>query len=393
MPVLADSLGRRLFIEQPIVAEVRTGTLVVGSPVLNWPPLGRDAFEIVGVVLNRAGTTDTVLRPKGITRLQGPRLLSQTRGVAEIVWGTSADTTITGRRLMDTLWYATFDGRSWSQPQRLMHGHKLLWDSFAPAVMSAAGQTLVAVTGPYSPDSSNIQRLWISRLASGEWETVSPVEARGFMALQQVRMVSADSGAIVLVYSGFTYTPSGSGRRAYVNVIRSTDDGRTWSPPQTVSLAPDATMAVLGGLHRRQDGSLHLFWHAQQDGTFGSKAVYHDVSRDGGSTWLRSDTLAVQEQFSVLRTAQAGDAVVLTVRTLDDRLLQGLASKHAELKLLSASPVILLPTVVVRGDQSVETWWGRNEPLSLRDSSTYGVGYTSYRTTTHVVCPTKAVVP
>lgn len=385
-PALVDSGGRLIFVEQPIIAEVRTGTLVLGSPVSTWPVLEKVRYRLVGLVLKPGGDLDTVLKPPSVARVQAPRLLSDKDGVAQILWGTSRDTTIGGESKMDVLWHGAFDGVRWSRPEEVLRGSKLSWDAFVPATLATKDQLYVATIRPDDADSIGSQRLWISRRVAGEWQSQSPVQLRGFMALQEVRLQDGGHGAIVLTYSGFKVTSSSAGRLPFVNVIRSTDSGGTWSAPETIRLGPHGTMVMLGGFHRQRDGTLHLFWHAQQDGTDRSNAVFHEVSSDGGQHWKQADSLVVPEGFSVLRTNQVSDALVMTIRRSDLRLVQAVVGPRATLQILPTKAINSIPTTVVRSNGTIETWWSEYSAVALRDSSAYGATMRSYRITTAINC-------
>jgi len=382
---LMDSMGRRLRVGQPIVAEVRTGTLILGWPVVAWPPVATDVPDRqVGVVLNLNGGVDTVVKPPGVARVQNPRLLSYANGTAHIVWGTARDTSISGLTKMDVIWYGAFDGRQWSAPEEVLRGYTFLWDIFAPAALAVGDRFYVATTSPDKTDSIGTRQLWIARRVAGQWEKQSPVSERGFLNLGQFRLVGTDPTGVVLVYSGFK--DNGITLRPYVNVVRSIDAGATWSPPATIRMAPEGTTAMLGGLHRRRDGTLHLLWHAQRDGTINSSAVFHDVSSDDGRTWEQRDSLVIPEQFSALRTSQVGDAIVMTILRADDSLVQALVTPRATIYAWSAESSPSIPASVVRANGTIEAWWSEYSDVALRDKSTYGLTRKSLRTTTTIDC-------
>jgi hypothetical protein len=73
------------------------------------------------------------------------------------------------------------------------------------------------------------------------------------------------------------------GQRRFVNHIRSSDDGQTWTSPEKV----DASF-YFGGMPAiaiDKLGRLHVAWHAQE--LFDSKfKIYHARSDDNGDTWL-----------------------------------------------------------------------------------------------------------
>jgi hypothetical protein len=82
----------------------------------------------------------------------------------------------------------------------------------------------------------------------------------------------------------------GSGANV-VYVIRSTDDGSTWSRPMRISPIADAPAF---DLKLRADGSgrLHLVWIAERPGHI--RSLRHASSADAGTSWDETDEVAAE---------------------------------------------------------------------------------------------------
>jgi hypothetical protein len=71
----------------------------------------------------------------------------------------------------------------------------------------------------------------------------------------------------------------------YMFVVRSTDDGATWEP--SLQLTNQTGSADHGSIMGR-GSDVHLAWH---DSRSGSLAIYYQLSRDEGATWLADEEL------------------------------------------------------------------------------------------------------
>jgi hypothetical protein len=91
--------------------------------------------------------------------------------------------------------------------------------------------------------------------------------------------VAATDKAVVITA---VYGQQGKGRDGEVLAWRSSDDGRTWKGPATVSDVAGAAREGLHGMAASPDGTLACAW---LDLRKGKTELYSSLSRDGGATW------------------------------------------------------------------------------------------------------------
>jgi hypothetical protein len=166
------------------------------------------------------------------------------------------------------------------------------------------GQTLnfAAMNLPSGATFSQIsatswQMNWTPTFAQAGAYTISfKVTDSGNPALSQTREVAVDAGVLWAKLSGpeggrltFFYFSGGSvvfAGSSRSGLLRSTDDGRTWSAPKAISTLPGPAKAGAGvpiGFHAATapDGTVYAVW-AQ------GKRLMLAVSPDGGATFERS---------------------------------------------------------------------------------------------------------
>jgi hypothetical protein len=117
------------------------------------------------------------------------------------------------------------------------------------------------------------------------------------------KLAWATDGALHVLYVLQRELPGAEWPVAALREARSTDGGRTWDAPVTVT---DDTL-VFGShnfhaFHASADGALIAAW---LDGRSGTSAAYLARSLDGGTSWLRNLALSPREACPCCRTAIA----------------------------------------------------------------------------------------
>lgn len=174
----------------------------------------------------------------------------------------------------------------------------------APMVaLSANGDRAVAWIS--APDSGADGRLYVSVNGAAPVGIVDPLAAVEVHGESPPKIEFADDGSLYAVY----LLGKDIGKRFPVSalrVVRSTDHGRTWSRPVTVT--DDTTEFGSHNFHALTtgpDGTVYVSW---LDGRMGKSAAYVTHSTDGGATWAPNVRMSVGEACPCCRTALAAGA-------------------------------------------------------------------------------------
>ncbi len=386
---LTDSSGALNFVDQPVVASVHGGEMWFGSQLIPWPPI-QSVTAFGGVLKNVGGTSTWISKPPHTQEVQMPMLINAADSTAHVVWAERTDTSIRMKSAGDAqvIKYSAFDGRRWSEPEIALTGRELSWTPSVPGTLSLGSHKFVATANTLEiTDSTSIQLL-VSRREGKQWRPVVVAESRLIYGIQNVRIQSVNANTILLMYSGRAKTSDGL-TRAAIFAVRSRNAGATWDTSQLAWYLPLGTVPQLGGLHRQDDGSLHLFWAARIDGSSLAPAVMHQVSRDGGLSWQQADSVAVPNKFDYLLSAKVGLHLIVTVRQSNSILGQFIAGADAELQSVSNIQSPLLPVNVVRSNRMTETVWGRYQKVATRDRQIIGLAAVTHAVRSTVNCITK----
>jgi hypothetical protein len=105
--------------------------------------------------------------------------------------------------------------------------------------------------------------------------------SRGGHSAREQEILTDGTGGVFLVWT--------DNRDGTPNVFfaRSTDGGRSWDPPVSVSRGPRGqSIALAPSMALGPDGRLYVVW---QDRRHGREDIYLNVSADGGKSWLDRD--------------------------------------------------------------------------------------------------------
>jgi BNR repeat protein len=166
--------------------------------------------------------------------------------------------------------------------------------------VSPAGNEAVAWVS--APGGGTDGRLYVSVAGGAPIELrdpLGPIEAHGE---SPPKLVYAPDGALAALYVVARVAPGKRFPIAALRFTRSSDGGRTWSEPATVT--DDRTFGEhnFHALHAARDGALYVAW---LDGREGKSAAYLTRSTDGGRTWETNRRVATGDACPCCRAAVA----------------------------------------------------------------------------------------
>ncbi len=159
-----------------------------------------------------------------------------------------------------------------------------------------------AVAWVSAPDSGTATRLYVSvdgKPPAELIDSLGPVEAHGE---SPPKLAWGGDGALNAIYVVPKVVPGKRFALAALRFTRSTDGGRTWRTPVTVTDDAEFGTHNFHALHAAADGSLYVAW---LDSRGGKSAAYLTRSTDGGATWEPNRPVATGEACPCCRTAIA----------------------------------------------------------------------------------------
>jgi len=130
-------------------------------------------------------------------------------------------------------------------------------------------------------------------------DPLGPIEAHGEAP---PKIEYAADGSLSALYVVARVMPGLRFPVAALRFVRSTDGGRTWSRPVTVTDDKEFGSHNFHALHSGADGALYLTW---LDSREGKSAPFLTRSTDGGNTWERNRRVSAGEACPCCRTAIA----------------------------------------------------------------------------------------
>jgi len=193
---------------------------------------------------------------------------------------------------------STDGGVNWSLPTTIVReGNDVFHDKESITADPTDPRFVYAVWDRIS--AANFGPTWFSRSVNGgqSWEPARAIYDPGLNSQTLGNIIAVlPNGTLVNVYSRIDAAPNGS-TNAYVDLIRSTDNGATWSAPIRIAsqlsigtVDPDTGLrvrdgAVVPSIAVGPGGSLFVAW---QDSRFSNGArdgIALSRSEDGGFTW------------------------------------------------------------------------------------------------------------
>lgn len=261
---------------------------------LRWPSLATRGDTLL-IAANHFPTEDSVPigpRPLVVARIPGgllrpppgnflfayPKIVVARAGEVHLLWAESSEALLASRQwpnLVHELWHAVHDGRTWSQPQRLLRGTRLDWGAeHGLASVDSRGDLHVTVPMAVEPRYQPLMHL---RRQAGVWHRSVVARWAAYASI-----VTWGSDSVAVAFSGADTTGQSVANTLFVAV--SGDAGTSWSVPRRVEHGSQL-QSGRAPLISQVSHELHLGWLSGHMG--GSLTRWrHARSVDGGRTWL-----------------------------------------------------------------------------------------------------------
>jgi hypothetical protein len=177
----------------------------------------------------------------------------------------------------------------------------------APTQVGAAPMFAISPTGTpaiawvSAPGGGSDGRLYVrtGETTSVLADSLGPIEPHGEAP---PKLAYGPDGSLYALYVVGKILPGRRFPASALRIVKSTDGGRSWTAPRTVT--DDSTFGShnFHALHVARDGMVYVAW---LDGRHGTSAAYITRSTDGGVTWDRNRRVAEGEACPCCRTAIA----------------------------------------------------------------------------------------
>jgi len=362
---------RPVYVEAPFAVKRGSEILLLGLPTLEWQSptelasllsgngLLRSSDSLAGTALDKRMQGQGVPRPPGASTMRLPRAASD-GAIVHVIWGETADTTARADVYVTELWYARYGKNGqWSKPERVLSAETIFWNGTVPALRLIDGEPMLAVAVGEKATSNVHRGVAFLRRVSGAWRT-SWISTYGPLPSD---VMAAPSGRnhLTLAFIGAVIGLHGQpSQDNSVFVVRSRDDGITWTTPVAIErLGTTRGYSLL--LLPRPNETLHLAWAVDASANNQQSRLTRLVSSDGGTTWPgRSDT-----PITAPLEAMSGDWIGEDVRAVARIPATGKLlsidwppSGPAHIDTLSTEPAISVPRLSAIGKDSLMLTWG-----------------------------------
>ena len=308
--------GFTVYMERPSVVPMPGAVFLIASPTVNFDSLGNSVWPLargavakvaqelpMGALVRRDGAATLVPLPNGVNAFPWmPEGVVDDSGGANVVWGSDDNNPLPTRSSSRSLWYARFNGKSWSIPTRLITTDgTVMWNSANISPLVVHGRSIHLVVDMMGEGLRHF------RLDSGVWTNRQVDIPREYFGYPNLAILSA--GRMVLIVLGIVRGPSSRYTSGFF-AAWSDDDGVTWSTPVPISSFADGPAFDARLLIDDRD-VVYAFWYQQTDSTGeparstslgGSPGRIHVAqSMDRGVTWQRSAPTALIDNADELR--------------------------------------------------------------------------------------------
>jgi hypothetical protein len=175
----------------------------------------------------------------------------------------------------------------------------------AAPMFSVAPDGREAVAWVSAPEGGTDGRLYLAIDGGNPVELtdpLGPIEAHGE---SPPKVAFGPDGSLNALYVVGKVVPGNRFPLAALRFTRSSDGGRTWSAPVSVTDDREFGSHNFHALHAGQDGALYVTWLDSREGV---SSVFLTRSTDGGATWDANRRIGPSEACPCCRTAIATDS-------------------------------------------------------------------------------------
>jgi hypothetical protein len=210
---------------------------------------------------------------------------------------------------MQAIWYARYDGRSWSRPVPIYHAASIRWNvtDVSEIRTDADGALRLALT---ADDAQGSHVVLLKRRSAPEaaWDS-DTIPAIGAI---YVDLAVVSPRKLIVAYIPTAASPEDTGRNV-VFLTTSHDGGRTWSAPRQVVDAENQR-AFEPRILVDHTGVVHLVWRTARG------RLAHAATADDGMTWSQSASVVMPGvPFGLHAVVDKCDVVHVVMESHGDR--------------------------------------------------------------------------
>ncbi len=327
--MLVTASGQPVIVEAAAATPFRGGIALLGTPNVVWKSsrvfadsssaLSGNGLDWAGVVVGPDFTARPVGLPRGVTQMVAPRSVRAADGTLHVIWASSPDSVRRPRINETDLWYARFDGTTWSEPERILSAREIWWNSEWQAMTAVDGEPRISVAVNASLTSPSHTGVAYLRRSGTAW-TVSWTSPYPGSAPFNTAVAADARGAVMLAFVGSVFRRGARNDLNGLFVTHSADSGATWDAPERVQDFGPHRGHALQALRQGQD-TMHLLWLVDSQPANPGASIEHAVSTDRGASWRLAPPLGFAEPMGELSAVMLDGAIHGVLRNLRTRSL------------------------------------------------------------------------